>query len=305
MGSYITLQWDAVSSIGLNGGFIAQNQVYYNVYRAEPVFELGELKEMRLTYLKHVKTYRTDCDVNGLNEGEFENIYFGVCAESELGEGPMTYVEFQKGEKYNPPYMESFTGCETSTYLEVRTDGVSPETGVFLHDGSSDYDGGAAAFETSEENVSVELRTAKIWLSACPNPQLRLSIRNVRGANSLRIAVMNPNNELSTLAVLTPGEEYEHLLFNISEYASDLWLRIFISAEFDPEAVADGGARIDVDDIKAGDAEMIGIKGTECPLPEPADGNIYAPSGLLLRKGTGNTEGLKGIVIIGGRKRLL
>lgn len=305
MGSYITLQWDAVSSVGLNGGFIVQNQVYYNVYRAEPVFELGQLKEMHLTYLKHVKTYRTDCDIHGLNEGEFDNIYFGVCAESELGEGPMTYVEFQKGEKYNPPYLESFADCETSTYLEVRTPGVSPETGVFLHEESSDDDGGAAAFETSEEGVNVELRTAKIWLSACPNPQLRLSIRNVRGANSLRIAVLNPKNELYTLAALTPGEEYEHLFFNISEFASDLWLRIFLTAEFDPEAVADGGARIDVDDIKAGDADMIGVKGTDCCNLEPEEGNIYAPSGLLLRKGTGNTEGLQGIVIIGGRRRLL
>lgn len=306
MGSYITLQWDAVGSVGLNGGFIAQSQVYYNIYLAEPVYELGSLKETRLTYIKHVKTTRTDCDIPGMNEGEFENIFFGICAESELGEGPMSYVEFQKGEKYNPPYMESFSNGETSTFIEVRSIGYRPDTGVFLHDESADDDGGAVAFETEEPDASVEMRTAKIWLSATPQPQLRFSTRNVSGANRLVIHALTPDNERHTVATVVPGKEYEHIVLDISEFSSGLWARFFMTAEFDSEAAADGGARIDVDDIKVGNADDIGINiADDMDYFIPEGRNICSPDGLIIRRNSDNIEGLRGIFIIGGRKRLL
>lgn len=309
MGNYVSLQWDAASDCGANGGYVERGLVYYNIYRAEPIYEFGELKEMRLSYLKHVKSLRTDCDVPGMNEGEFENIYFGVCGESEIGEGPMTYIEFQKGEKYNPPYKESFAHAETSTYLEVRTDGTDLDTGVFLTDESCDQDGGAAAFETREAGISVELRTAKIWLAACPQPELHVSTRNVRGANSLTITALTPDNTRTLLATITPGEEYEKHIIDLTNKVSGLWVRFLLTAEFDQEAAVDEGARIDVDDIRAGNYDTLSIKEiweeSEEERIRPTDGNVYSADGCLLRTGVQSLHGLHGIVITNGRKQIL
>lgn len=302
--TYVSLNWNSVDSEGINGGPVNTTVVYYNIYKAIPVYEFGQISRFDLSYLKRIRGRRTDVDVPNLNSGDIEPLYFAIGAESSAGEGPLSYTSILKGSPVILPYIESFAGGMADTYFEVGTDSDDPESCVLLLPEPDDRDGGAAAFVSAKADAPVWMRTAKIDISGTMEPTLRFRCRNVNGDNSLNLSVLTPDGERTTIFFHRPDGSYGKQEIDLSPWCPMRWIRLEFSAEFDADAVDSGmPAEIRMDSFSIFDGEEASAvypDAEESYKIFPCD--VFAPDGTLIRRNASTLEGLEGIFIVNGHK---
>lgn len=298
----VRLEWDEAARVGKNGGVVYPSLVTYNVYRAEPVYELGMIIGINLYKLESVKGTSTVIDAPDMNIGEQEPAHYAVTAETSAGEGPAAYVNMIKGKCYPMPFKESFEGERLNSYMSVDTDAVGEKSGLYISANASDGDGGAIAFVSYEGDRYVAVFTGKIAVKGSTEPHLKFDARNAIGNNLLKVQVMTPDNSRHDLAELTPGDEYSTYDFDLSDYRDCLWVRFVIATEFPIYVNADYGNELDLDNIRVFDID----NGVETVIPGLGEGmfpcDVYSVDGHLLRKNATDMQGLSGIVIINGHK---
>lgn len=302
--NYVSLNWNVVDSEGMNGGPVNSTIVYYNIYKAIPVHEFGQISRYDLSYLKRIRGRRTDVDVPNLNSGDLEPLYFAVGAESSAGEGPLAYVNILKGSPVCIPYIESFAGGMADTYFEVGTDSDDSDTCLLLMPEPDDPDGGAAAFVSEKADAPVWMRTAKIDISGTMEPTLRFRCRNVNGDNSLNVSVLTPEGERTTIFFCRPDGSYTKQEIDLSPWCPMRWIRLEFSAEFDTDAAESGmAAEIRMNSFSIFDGEEASAIYPDADKTyEAFPCDVYAPDGTLIRRNTSTLEGLKGIFIVNGHK---
>ncbi len=298
----VRLEWDEAARVGKNGGVVYPSLVTYNVYRAEPVYELGMIIGINLYKLESVKGTSTVIDAPEMNIGAQEPAHYAVTAETSAGEGPAAYVNMIKGKCYPMPFTESFEGERLNSYMSVDTDAVGEKSGLYISANASDGDGGAIAFVSYEGDRYVAVFTGKIAVKGSTEPHLKFDARNAIGNNLLKVQVMTPDNSRHDLSELTPGDEYSTYDFDLSDYRDCLWVRFVIATEFPIYVNADYGNELDLDNIRVFDID----NGVETVIPGLGEGmfpcDVYSVEGHLLRKNATDLQGLSGIVIINGHK---
>lgn len=298
----VRLEWDEAQRIGKNGGLVYPALVTYNVYRAVPEYSFGVMIGINLYKLESVKGTSTVIDAPEMNIGAQEPVHYAVAAETSAGEGAVTYVNMIKGKPYAMPYEESLAGARLNSYMSVDTDAAGEESGLYISENASDGDGGALAFVSFEGDKYVAAFTGKVAVKGSAEPRLSFDARNAIGNNLLKVQVMTPDNARHDLAELTPGSEYTHFDYDLSEFKDCLWVRLVIATEFPIYVDADDGNELNVDNIRVYGA-MDGLESVTIAGESPAfPCDVYSPEGLLLRKNAENLDGLSGIVIINRHK---
>lgn len=303
LGGEVRLEWDEAQRTGKNGGTVYPALVSYNIYRAEPVYEMGIMISVNMYKLKTVKDTYLVLEVPELSDGEQGPIHFAITAETSAGESQPAYANLIKGKPYGMPFRESFENAQIHTYISVDTDAVGEESGLYITESASDSDGGAIAFVSYEADKYVAVFTGKVEVKGSTEPHICLYARNSIGKNLLKMQVITPDNARHDLAEITPDSEYIQYDFDLSDYRDCLWVRFIIATEFPIYVDIDYGNELDVDNIFVYDKQS-GIESVSLSsgnnVSFPCD--VYSADGILLRKNACDLSGLSGIVIINGHK---
>lgn len=298
--TYVSLYWNTVDYIGENGGSVLPYNVYYNVYRAEPIFENGQLKQTLLTFLKRIKGSRTDCDVHQLSEGMVEPIYFALTAENTTGESTPTFVKLLKGQPSALPFHETFNGNGLNSYLEISTDCKPDGYDITIH--SEPQNEASIALNCKEDDRYIAITTTKIKLNSSDEPKLKFRAKNTQGINRLDVNAHTPDGTIQELMSTFPPAEYEEFIIDLSELNHHRWVRLEFRTTYtnpDPEQ----GNQTNIGAIYIYDKEFQDniIQVTDDTTEQT---KIYTLDGHQIKESTEPSDAPHRILIINGKKYL-
>lgn len=177
----ITLSWDAPSSVGINGGQVATDQLTYNIYNAS-----GVKVDSALTTCSWSEEMSLDSRTNV--------VYYYVSAVTEAGESPLASTNYYvTGRPATLPYAESFAGGEAKT-LWWTYGKESYNAWGFTVEPSSDHDVGAAYWFGVSDADSASLCTGKITAQGTTRPMLFFDYYAMPG-KSMRFDVVADCNQ--------------------------------------------------------------------------------------------------------------
>lgn len=227
----VALTWDAVGTLGAKGGIVKPENVWYNAYPVEMV----EFWGMQFPSIDFENPYATgitgtsyDVDFN-TNEGEQAYSYFAVTAENAAGETNGTMAALLTGAPYELPVVEEFPEG-TLTYWW----GVDYDDNIYEADGGLGVtEDGQLVFQAPVAGW-IELYSGKISTNGADKAQLSFSYS---GAGKLNVTVYSADKQANDV-VLVPGAEAQTAAIDLSEFASEPWVRFTIHADFEAAGVA-------------------------------------------------------------------
>lgn len=242
----IKLTWDAPDEVGLNGGYVDSDDLFYQVYdkTGQLLPGAGELYDCEFT-------------VSGitLTGAQATNQYY-VLPVSELGEGnPGVSNVVVTGDPYQMPLEESFANG-ASHYLWWMTQGSPYYTFSMTRQESSDNDGGALYMPGSEYYPSVwaQIGSGKISMVGSEHPMWSFSYFPYVGHKVVLTAkVQTPDNVEHEAAVidfskLSGANEWRKQVVDLSPYKDQEWVIVMI------HAVIYGNSQVTIDDISVKEA---------------------------------------------------
>ena len=175
--SSITFAWDAVPSVGENGGYVNPATVQYNIWSIvleEYLFWTIPVHESLLGSVTGQTTATVDFNTE---EGDQEFKYFAVQAMNEVANdedtAPETYTTMLIGKPYELPVNEGFEGSQLHYLWATSDDG-----GMGITDDASDEDGAALLFTNMYDAGTAEFYSGKINVNNAANPTLLIDVKS-------------------------------------------------------------------------------------------------------------------------------
>lgn len=306
LGTQVELSWNPAETIGKNGGLVYPDLVKYNIYEAEPIYSFGIIVEIRLNYLTSVTgTTTAILDAPDMQIGTQTPVHYAITAATAAGESPAGYANFLKGKPYALPFEESFSGGAFSTYVDVDTDCIDANSGLYYSTNASDDDQGAVAFVSYDGDAYIAMFTGKFQILNTLTPTVTFDAKNAIGRNTLKVVAITPDNAHHDVYSVIPGEDYTKYTVDLSQFTNEIWLRLIFATEFPIYVDPDDGNELDLDNICVLDTTGVGsiFSDDDATLTFPCD--VYSLDGKLLRKNAYSLDGLRGIVIVNGHKYML
>lgn len=158
----IRLSWDAVGTVGKNGGAVIPADVAYNIYNLNDADYIGGL-EATTDSLTHDVDFDTD-------KGDATLKQFLVSAKNAAGESGYNIVALPVGTPYKLPMEEHFADGFPAYNWWLEKSGESAWS--IMRSSSSDDDGGAAVMQVQNAGDASSLNSFKISLEGSKNPEL-------------------------------------------------------------------------------------------------------------------------------------
>lgn len=209
---YIT--WDPVSHVGVNGGWVAPENVSYTLYHINysgtPELFASSIREAAYNYLTISLTGAQEMD------------YYSVTASNVYGESQHGYSSrLLIGMPFQLPFHETFTNYKLNNepWISKRLHGGTRGWNLTTTT-SGDGDGGSAQFWPTESGQEAIMMSGKIDISSARQPQLYYSYRMAPGSH----------NKLTVMAALD-GEELNPVVLKVIEadtLKADTWYKDFV-----------------------------------------------------------------------------
>ncbi len=177
--SSVKLDWEAVSTEGVNGGYVNPQDVIYKVWSCERNSTWVPDFEPTTTTEAGINTATLDYDTN---EGEQGYQGWVVTAQNEAGEsymGDSYLATMVVGKPYDLPFQEGFAGGATHYYWDSNAMALQ-------YSMASDNDGYAFALTSETENSEIFLSSGKLNINTAENPTLLFDAAGF-GVTSLQV----------------------------------------------------------------------------------------------------------------------
>ena len=227
----VTLTWDKVGDVGVNGGYVNPAEVDYYVWstKIEETW-LGQqlvLDEVIGTVRDgdtYDVTYNTD-------EGEQGYEYWGLQTANATGESQDVMAAWLLvGAPYDLPVIEGFTGSQLHYYWSSEADlGVSED--------ATDGDD-VALMMFVEEPGEVSFDSGKLNLKSAANPTLLFDVKGT-GITSMKVKGSVEGAEMTDLQTVPVTSEYTTVKVPLSSLRDGRYAQIGLSANFVNETIVD------------------------------------------------------------------
>lgn len=182
----LVLTWNAVPSVGANGGYVNPDEVTYKIedlnWSPGDTLYLG--KGTRGVTKRNV------------DEGNQRTPNIGIVASNSKGAGQYYSEWYVTGKPYAMPFEESFAGGSAATLAAREYNGGSVS---YSRNSSVDNDGGTVLFSFYSKG-SAKVNLGKIALEGSDNPVLIFSHKGVPGNdNQIKVALHRPNGDIDTI----------------------------------------------------------------------------------------------------------
>lgn len=162
----VELNWDKVSSTGVNGGVVDPDNVVYHVYNI-----LVDGTSVDTIRIESVRDNTCTLDDFDTTEGEQDLVQFGVMAENEAGQSDVAFSSaIIEGAPYSLPAYESLPGGEASYFWYIQYSGSGYSYFDLATDVSYDNDGGSFAYYKYSDTEIAWLNSGKYTLEGTTNP---------------------------------------------------------------------------------------------------------------------------------------
>ncbi len=202
----VTLTWDKVGTVGLNGGVVKPELVDYIVWSLD---EDGYLDE-QLDSLRDNNTSTFDFVTN---EGDQTLTYWCVETKNKQGEGGYSTNYLFTGRAYDMPFVEPFANNTLAcpTWYFDSSEGVGSSAGFYWSDESSNNDGSSVNAICDNDGQWMSATPGKIALQAgATNPTYIFDYKYEDAENSISMEVRRPNGEIVSIDVPTIADGQFH-----------------------------------------------------------------------------------------------
>lgn len=227
----VTLTWDKVGDVGVNGGYVNPAEVDYYVWstKIEETW-LGQqlvLDEVIGTVRDgdtYDVTYNTD-------EGEQGYEYWGLQTANATGESQdVMAAALLVGAPYDLPLVEGFTGSQLHYFWSSEADlGVSED--------ATDGDD-VALMMFVEEAGEVSFDSGKLNLKSAANPTLLFDVKGT-GITSMKVKGSVDGAEMTDLQTVSVTGEYTTVKVPLTSLRDGRYAQIGLSANFVNETIVD------------------------------------------------------------------
>lgn len=230
----LKFEWDDVPEEGYFGGPVNLEDITYDLYRMRyndnaDTYDLSELLN-GVPVKGNSYVYEP---YPGVNLGMQGFQYYAIVPVSAItGKDLYTFTmaEVLEGAPDALPYRESVTGHKLSHFLTWS--GTSQGVFLYYSNESSDGDDEAMKLESEMANATGAVETGKIMLAGASAPTLLFDALTSRTGNSVKVIAVTPDGTKHIVKTCTPGTEYSTFSADLSEFASEKWVRIFLETTF-------------------------------------------------------------------------
>ena len=276
----VTLNWDAPSATGANGGYVDVEHLVYTVTNPDKsvaegirgtsaeatIAKTGDQTEVK--YILGVK-YDDDATVNA------------AAVESNV---------LVAGAPYMLPFGESFAGAAASTQIWSK-DAVKIEKSYnleFNFNADSDHggDGGGLKIYSYENDAAGRWISPAIDLSQSVNPELSMWVKMLSADVEFELQAQCEYGEWQTVATVEPSTEWTELRVSLAPYRGR-FVRLGLTGRFnkwynalymDDIAVSESTSGIEGIVVSEGEAEVYNLQGLRVS-------DTAAPGVYIVRKG--------------------
>ena len=228
-----TFTWDALSDVGINGGYVDPAGVTYVLYEVTEDGYLGE-QLAETTDLSYV--YASD----RINDGATGMLQLVVQAVTEEGESDYAVGSLICGTPAQLPYAETFPANSIDNYWWVSS---TTDDAWALYGDDFDGSGGCAGYEANTVGGKAYLCTEKISVKGAVNPKMLFAWAALP-QYKLKIRVLGDRQdgkepvELKVIDCMDITElEMKHEVVDLSAFTNDP----YVIVKFEAEAEETGG----------------------------------------------------------------
>lgn len=198
---HITVKWDEVGNVGLNGGYVDPSQVSYYVYNVDYDVETGMMTAGN--YLSMAKASDHLDIARNTDEGEQEVVSYAIVAANSVGADEnhtgATYG-MVVGQPYPLPFIQSAANSKLGNKLMWAETENTPDAAYKFSTDSYDQDNGSFIWAPTSRKHTLGLNTGKISLAGSNNPKLMFAHKADPGVRfQLEVVVETPDREETSL----------------------------------------------------------------------------------------------------------
>lgn len=257
----VNITWEAPSEVGVNGGYVDVEDLFYQVYDKNGNLVAGASE-----------VYGTEFNIPSITlTGAQATSQYYILPISELGEGdPGVSNVLVTGDPYKLPLNESFKNGGAS-YLWWITQDNSYYTFKTTNQMSCDNDGGALYFLGSSylDSVTATFGSGKISLEGAANPVWSFSYFPYVGHDVVTVCQVQTSDyevhDVKTIdfKTMTGANEWRQAVIDLSPYKSSEWVVLIV------KTTIRNGSQFTLDAIKVEDA-----------ISDDLAATIYAPKNI-------------------------
>ncbi len=221
-GDYLTLTWPAVDHTGTHGGYVAPDQVTYEIWTATLDDSWG-IEWWSLDEKVSEVTGQTTADIAYVPK-EQKKKYFGVRAVNYTGEGEVTYTrQVLVGRSYELPFYEGFAGGQLHYYWENNG-------ALMTSPDATDGDGRAVELLAGEAGITW-LHSGKIDIRGAESPTLLFDVKSDDIA-LLDILVSKDGVPMEVIQHIELTSDYQHILLPLTDWQDSHFVQIGVQAYY-------------------------------------------------------------------------
>lgn len=228
-GTAVHLTWDAVSEVGVNGGYVDPATLKTIVYDVD---NQGYITNS-LDTLTNATSY--DVDYN-TNEGAPDLKQWALKNENRTGASSAQTVVLPVGKPYTLPFLESTAGGRLTHDWWIHRDGGTTTSNRWAYTSSdaADGDGGSFIYKSTADNVNASMNSYKIDLGSAVNPTLVFSynVKNTEASTSgtLKVEVQTldgADHAVYESPALTADQPWNQHIISLKSFAGKVVLLKF------------------------------------------------------------------------------
>lgn len=293
---HVTLNWDKVGDVGVNGLYVNPEKVAYNIWSTR--WEEGWFG-MELTYDQQLATLpdSNTFDIAGSTvDGDQKWTYWVVEPETGAGVGDNTVTGLVMGAPYQLPLTEGFADNALHYFWDSNAE-------LLVSSDASDGDGSALVLLSPNPGESYFL-SGKLNVKDAAYPVLLFDVKGL-GITQLNItgSIDGPVNETTLQSGVPVTEEYTTVCIPLTTLKSGHYAHVGFTAEFVNPTEFDWSGEVQtlgdvllVDNIRIVDDQALAIGGVKAASQPLLD--VYTTDGKLVRRQAKSLAGLKGTFVV-------
>ena len=222
----VTMSWDAVGTVGANGGYVNPADVEYRVYdiiQSSSGLSLGDVLGT---------TSNTSYDITfNCDEGEQTFKYWGLDAKNAAGSSEINLAMLIAGVPYQIPAKESFAGKKLS-YFWYYSSNTSNAVVLTYSDEPIDDDGGAIALTANQAGVLGSMGSGKFSLAGATKPTLVFSHKSTSTNNGLQVIIIKPDGSENVVKTINGSADYTTEKIDLAQFANERYIRFELRGDF-------------------------------------------------------------------------
>lgn len=217
----LSFTWSRVTK-GANGRYINPDQLNYNLWS----LRLNNSGRLRYnTKLATLLDEQAAVVEYGADEGEQQQVFFGVEAENAAGVGTWASTSIVVGKPYELPFEEAFDGSAFTNFVQKSNVTLSAT------DSDSDGDGRALKMAAGDEPGYGFIILGKVDLKDATKPTLLIDVKS-ESNDSVYIFGKKDNNNLEQIARIPVNAEFATQRIDLTPIVGERYSRVAIVAKY-------------------------------------------------------------------------